>query len=590
MNSKFIYPILLFFSLVVGAADSARTERLVVHLLNYISSDYEGAVNSQREIKNQFEYDEQLEFIDTALGEVSRHPKLKNTEIHSKVVELKELVLTKSPSESVTRAAQEISEEVIQKTGLVVHPDLPVDLSEGKKLFSQNCYQCHGTTGAGDGPSSSNFNPPPTDFSDPKLKDLGPFHFYNVIKLGVPGTAMAAFDFLSESELWNLSFYVDSLRKGKGPLSDPSTNLFLAKANRFLDESLENYKKGNTSAALERAVSAYLDGVEPLEPKLRLKDATFELALESSFLKIRQGIQKQVSAENLAVLVSESQEKLRQASQLLIDKAVSPWFVFVVSFGIFLREAFEAALLLITLLGVVRTFGSSNARYWIHGGWLTALSVGVVAWFSSEKLLMNSGAQREFLEGGISLFAVLVLLVFGLWMHRQSEIGKWRKFIQRMVALAKDRRNLLVLGFISFLGVFREVFETVLFLRALSLESRGEHETYLFLGVASAFLLVLGLSSWSLKLSKRLPVRKLFQVSSGVMFLLCFSLMGKGVHALQEVGLIPITELSLIPQFRLDWAGIYPFHQTLGAQLGLLLIILLLMRNGKELAAGPTKL
>ena len=45
-------------------------------------------------------------------------------------------------------------------------------------LFQQNCIQCHGVDGRGDGPEAANLNPPPTDFrlhipvhTDPRLAE-----------------------------------------------------------------------------------------------------------------------------------------------------------------------------------------------------------------------------------------------------------------------------------------------------------------------------------------------------------------------------------------------------------------------------------
>lgn len=587
MKLKYCSLVIAFFCCLAGGGEADSSERMIVHLLNYISTDYAGAVDSKGKISNQFEYDEQVEFVGTILSQVKSHKVLTVTDVHQGVKDLKQLVLNKEKPEKVSELAAALSEKVISKTSLAVEPETSADLESGKTLFSQNCSQCHGLTGAGDGPSSGNFNPPPANFTDSKLQGLGPFHFYNVIKLGVPGTAMAAFDHLAEAEIWNLAFYVEALKKGDENDKPSAENVFLAKAHRLLDRSAQAYKKGENSIALQLAISAYLDGVEPLEPKLRLKDSQFEIELERSFLQVRQAIQSRAPAEFFSERVRQSQSLLQDASRLLEEKKVSPWFVFSMSFGIFLREAFEAALLLITLLGVVRSFGSSPARYAVHGGWLLAMAVGVFAWFSSEKLLMNSGAERELLEGGISLFAVIVLLFFGLWMHRQSEIGKWRGFIQKMVVLAKDKKNILILGGVSFLGVFREVFETVLFLRALSLESNGDYQPQLLSGVGLAFFLVLVLSAWSVKLSKKLPVRKLFYISSAVMFLLCFILLGKGIHAFQEIGLIPITELGI--NFRWDWIGIYPFYQTLVAQLVLLFVIMVLSRSPKVATGGLTK-
>lgn len=56
------------------------------------------------------------------------------------------------------------------------------------------------------------------------------------------------------------------------------------------------------------------------------------------------------------------------------------------------------------------------------------------------------------------------------------------------------------------------------------------------------------------------------------MFFLSFILLGKGIHALQETGLVPVTELGL--GLRLDMLGVYPFYQTLGAQLALVAFLI----------------
>lgn len=183
-----------------------------------------------------------------------------------------------------------------------------------------------------------------------------------------------------------------------------------------------------------------------------------------------------------------------------------------------------------------------------------------------------TGAQRELIEGGVALFAVLVLLYFGLWMHRKTEIGRWRDFIKQMVGLAKERKNIFILGGVAFMGVFRETFETVIFLRALLLETTSQsHQMALALGVLCAFVLVGSLSWWSVKWSARLPIRNLFQISSWMMFFLSFILVGKGIHALQESGLVPVTAVGV--QFQSDLLGVYPFYQTLLAQLVLAVVI-----------------
>ena len=561
----FLFPWLL-------AANQTDQKSLIVHLLNYIASDYSGAVSPNHQVIANFEYEEQLEFVQKVLDQVRENAQLKNTSIEKQVLEIQKRILEKAPPQEVQKLAEQTSSELVQRMGISTAPAHSIDLASGKNLYEQNCIQCHGAGGAGDGPSSGNFNPPPTNFTDARLQGKGPFHFFNVIKLGVPGTAMAAFDHLTPDEIWNLSFYVSEFQKGNQSKLSIENQQYLLKAHQALDNAMKAYHSSDFQGARNYAISAYLDGIEPMEPKLRVKDSKFTSQLEQTLMQVRKGIEAKVSETELLSRVNKMHGLLEEAGQLVSLQKPSLWFIFSVSFGIFLREAFEAALLLITLLGVVRSFGNRSAILAVHAGWGSALVLGVCAWFFSGWILVMTGAQRELLEGGVSLFAVLILLYFGLWMHRKSEIGRWRTFIHQMVSLAKERKNIFILGSIAFMGVFREVFETVVFLRALLLEAGGNHQLALASGVLSAFCLVLVLSWLSVKLSARLPVRQLFMISSWIMFFLSFILLGKGIHALQETGLVPVTELGL--GFRWDMLGLYPFYQTLGAQLALVVFLI----------------
>ena len=42
--------------------------------------------------------------------------------------------------------------------------------------------------------------------------------------------------------------------------------------------------------------------------------------------------------------------------------------------AILLREGFEAVLIIIALLGVIRASGTKSAHKWVHGGWMAALA------------------------------------------------------------------------------------------------------------------------------------------------------------------------------------------------------------------------
>jgi high-affinity iron transporter len=98
--------------------------------------------------------------------------------------------------------------------------------------------------------------------------------------------------------------------------------------------------------------------------------------------------------------------------------------------------------------------------------------------------------------------------------------------------------------------------------------------------VLTAFVLVVLLSWWSVRWSAKIPVRQLFVISSWVMFFLSFVLLGKGIHALQETGLVSVTSIGL--DWKIELLGVYPFYQTLVPQLLLTALIFFWWWSGKR--------
>ena len=70
-------------------------------------------------------------------------------------------------------------------------------------------------------------------------------------------------------------------------------------------------------------------------------------------------------------------------------------------------------------------------------------------------------------EGFSAIFAAVVLLAVGIWMHQKSMAGRWQAYVKEKLSSALNRRSALMLFILSFVTVYREVFETVLFYAAL---------------------------------------------------------------------------------------------------------------------------
>lgn len=95
--------------------------------------------------------------------------------------------------------------------------DLPtqaVDVARGRAIFEQHCVQCHGATGAGDGPKSKATNtPPPAIGTAATMHGVTPAFAYRVVSVGIPNTMMVSWaPVLSTDDRWAVVQYIATLR------------------------------------------------------------------------------------------------------------------------------------------------------------------------------------------------------------------------------------------------------------------------------------------------------------------------------------------------------------------------------------------
>ena len=138
----------------------------------------------------------------------------------------------------------------------------------------------------------------------------------------------------------------------------------------------------------------------------------------------------------------------------------------------------------------------------MHAGWITALAAGGATWFVATYLISISGASRELTEGFGSLFAALILVTVGIWMHGKSNAEVWQRYIREKMTTALSRRSGWFLFLLAFIVVYREVFETILFYTALWAQG---NELALFGGAFCAMILLTIIAWIMLRYSARLP-------------------------------------------------------------------------------------
>lgn len=608
----------LLLSITTAVKAEAPSPELVVHLLDYLAKDYGGAVQNGKVI-SQGEYDEQVEFGGIVEKNSKGFSKLSaDQEFMKGVTELQRLIKTKGAPEDVAKLARKLQQDAIRLAGIEVAPTAKPDLALGKTLYQANCVSCHGNTGHGDGIAGLNLDPKPANFHDADLVwNSAPYKFYNTIRLGVPGTGMMSFAQLSDNEVWALAFYLKSLAysAASGDTPSPSglslseiatlTDAEIAErlgkqkeeaivvigsirsnpggpdnqdplkiADRYLNESLEHAKRGDYQEAETAALKSYLEGIEPVEPKMRANIPGAVEDIEGMMSSYRSSLSAKAPLEELSLSAKKISVRLTEIGAQFSQSQMSPGVAFWASFSIFLREGFEAVLIIIVLISILRAMGQPNAMIWVHAGWMLAVGVGVAGWFASGLVMSISGMSRELMEGAISIVAVIVLLYVGFWLHRYSEMKKWRAFLETKLRHGLSQGNYLALAVVAFMAVFREAIEVVLFLRAIMVDLGSSGQNAVGFGVLASFVLLMGISVLAIRESKRLPLGLLFKVCSWTMVILAFILAGKGAHSLQEAGFVGVSTLSFWPRF--DVIGMYPSLQTLSAQVAVVALMLYL--------------
>jgi len=621
--------LILFLSLsalTAFAKEDDHTIQSIIHLLDYISGDYPAAVQKHT-IQNREEYSEMIEFS-TALtrmcGELATEKHLQKASFLDSAKRLNRMIKERYSPDAISGLSKSIKELVIKATGYAISPASWPDPSAGQVLYIQKCSSCHGSTGAGNGPFARSLNPPPANFlNDSIMNRITGVQAYNTISLGVKGTAMKGFKELSADKAWNLAFYVQSLRfknininktrldtlyqtaiaevtlKDASSLTDRelmqkmSGSLELKKeklaairlhipdkeaihslqlAKAYLLEALQAYQQNDASGARQKALSAYLEGIEPVEAQLNASDANLMTRLEQKMLNVRSVIERHRTKAEVSQEINSALSLISEADGILKNTKVSFWLSFVLSASILLREGMEAFLIIAIMISIIKSTGKKKALIWLHGGWITALLAGLAGWYLADLILKISGQSREMLEGFISLFAVCVLTYVGFWLHSNSDVKKWKSFVEQKINLLLNKENMFGLAAFAFLVVFREAIESILFLKAIELEVDPRNQASIGLGVLTALTLIFFIAFLWIRYAQRIPVKQLFKYGSIMISVLAIIIIGKGVHSLQEAGLFAVHPFRF--NITSDLLGIYPTMETIIAQGFLLFFII----------------
>lgn len=636
MLSAFFRPIvfLLLLSIGLSASASAATTTEEVQtswrLLDYIGVDYREAV-ADGKIINPLEYDEMREFSATVSSKVAALPQRPaKAELVTGAKELETAIAAKAEPAAIAGKAKALADRLLAAYPVPLAPTLPPDLKRGAMLYAENCASCHG--GKGEGPTAAfvKLDPPPIAFADrDRARDRSLFGLYQVITQGLEDTAMQSYASLPDADRWALAFHAGTLAYGDDAAGeriwrdDPavrelvpdlaalvaltpaqlesklgadkaaavvaylranpqaleqSSNGSLQLARTRLRASLDAYGRGQRAEANRLALSAYLDGFEPVEAVLQTRDGGLMLRVEQAMAGFRQAILRGESEARLRARLTQTEALLDEAEGALAPEAESDVATFLGAFAILLREGLEALLVVIAMIAFLRKAERTEAMPYVHGGWIAALLAGVATWFAATYAISISGQSRELAEGVGGLVAALVLLWVGIWMHGKAQADEWRRYIAAKMQGALSRGSSWFLFGLAFVVVYREAFETILFYAALWTSGNGGT---ILAGALTAVALLAFLAWVMLRLSRTLPISQFFRYSAILIAVLAVVLIGKGIGALQEAGSVGTTAIEGVP--RITALGLFPTAESLGSQL----LMIAALAIGFRTAARP---
>ena len=235
------------------------------------------------------------------------------------------------------------------------------------------------------------------------------------------------------------------------------------------------------------------------------------------------------------------------------------------------REGLEAVLILAALMA---SMVGPNRRFRrpLLAGALLALVASAVTWVIAQTVLRSLSRYGERLEAIVSLVAIGVLLLILNWFYHRvywqenlQGLHRKKKSILSGAGLSLAAAQVVGLVLLGFTSVYREGFETTLFVQALTLEAGA---FTVLQGIAIGLAATIAVGVLVMALERKLPHKKML-IATGLMITwVLIVLVGQTVQVMEKVGWLPVTPIEglHLPYWSGVWFGLYPTWEGILAQ------------------------
>ncbi|WP_314011476.1 FTR1 family protein [Pseudostreptobacillus hongkongensis] len=334
----------------------------------------------------------------------------------------------------------------------------------------------------------------------------------------------------------------------------------LSEAINILKKASEDYKNGNAAKAA-KSIKKFISIWPSVEGEIRTRNSSLYTNVET----------------NLPIILAKSDvSSLDNLINELSQIDTKAEYSFFDAMFILLREGLEALVIVMALVSSMKAMNNKKGTKYVYlgaifGVFLSFIVAGILQVIFPS---VSSGVNREILESGVGILAVFVMLFVGAWLHSKSNIKAWNNYMNREIRNAVGSGSILSMFTLSFLAVFREGAETILFyvgiIPLISLKN-------LTIGIVLAIVILLIIAIIILKAGEKFKVYQIFYILTWLIYFLAFKMLGVSIHMLQVVGYLPIHVVRFIPTIEI--LGIYANYEVLITQILLIIIIYTLAKK-----------
>ena len=341
-------------------------------------------------------------------------------------------------------------------------------------------------------------------------------------------------------------------------IEETSSNLTLSDGIKLLKKALSLFQANDTSQA-SQVMKEFITIWPTIEGDVSTTNPSLYTRVESQSPVIMVKGKESKYQKQLEALISDLSAIDTTASYSAVDSML-----------ILLREGVEALLIVMALVTVLKSAKLVKGLKWVYAGALLGILASAAIAVALQFLFpaVTSASNREVIEGAVGIIAVGMMIVIGIWLHRKSSVKKWNQFMESQMKAVTATGSFISMFALSFLAVFREGAETILFYVGILPRIRS-FDFFLGIGLALAVLAILAI--FMTKASHLVKPHKIFFILTWMIYALAFKMLGVSLHALQLTNMLPNHILSNFPT--IDWAGIYPSWEVLACQVLFVLIV-----------------